>query len=96
MRTDGDAPWGAEHNRIVHDILRDHGSKSLIKSKSMLTEECGLRHYMASGRRRHGARPLSRFVIYNGLNALGKAPRGAACAQADLSQLVPGNRGGKR
>ena len=38
----------AEHNRIVHGILRDHGAKSLIKSKSMLTEECGFRHYMAS------------------------------------------------
>jgi L-lactate dehydrogenase complex protein LldF len=39
---------GAEHNRIVHAILLDHGAKSLIKSKSMLTEECGFRHYMAS------------------------------------------------
>jgi len=38
----------AEHNHIVHAILRDHGAKSLIKSKSMLTEECGMRHYMAS------------------------------------------------
>jgi L-lactate dehydrogenase complex protein LldF len=38
---------GAEHNRIVHSILADHGAKSLIKSKSMLTEECGLRHYLA-------------------------------------------------
>jgi len=38
----------AEHNRIVHEILADHGAKSLIKSKSMLTEECGMRHYMAS------------------------------------------------
>src|ERR1700719_3425440 len=38
----------AEHNRIVHGILSDHGAKSLIKSKSMLTEECGFRHYMAS------------------------------------------------
>lgn len=38
----------AEHNRIVHGILSDHGAKSLIKSKSMLTEECGLRHYLAS------------------------------------------------
>jgi len=38
----------AEHNHIVHDILRDRGAKSLIKSKSMLTEECGFRHYMAS------------------------------------------------
>ena len=31
----------AEHNHIVHGILKDHGAKSLIKSKSMLTEECG-------------------------------------------------------
>src|SRR6202011_4477357 len=38
----------AEHNRIVHDILRDHGAKTLIKSKSMLTEECGFRPYMAA------------------------------------------------
>src|SRR5258708_2043487 len=39
---------GAEHNRIVHEILREHGATSLIKSKSMLTEECGFRTYMAS------------------------------------------------
>src|ERR1700730_15394125 len=39
---------GAEHNQIVHGILRDHGAKLLIKSKSMLTEECGFRPYMAS------------------------------------------------
>jgi L-lactate dehydrogenase complex protein LldF len=38
----------AEHNQIVHGILRNHGAKSLIKSKSMLTEECGFRAYMAS------------------------------------------------
>ena len=38
----------AEHNRIVHGILKDHGAKSLIKSKSMLTEECGFRPYMAA------------------------------------------------
>ena len=38
----------AEHNRIVHGILNGHGAKSLIKSKSMLTEECGFRAYMAS------------------------------------------------
>ena len=38
----------AEHNQVVHGILRDHGARSLIKSKSMLTEECGFRHYMAA------------------------------------------------
>jgi L-lactate dehydrogenase complex protein LldF len=40
----------AEHNQIIHGILNDHGAKSLIKSKSMLTEECGFRHYMAAVR----------------------------------------------
>src|SRR5262245_1334888 len=38
----------ADHNRVVHGILYDHGAKSLIKGKSMLTEECGFRPYMAS------------------------------------------------
>ncbi len=36
-----------EHNRIVLDILRARGAKRLIKSKSMLTEECGFREFMA-------------------------------------------------
>ncbi|UMY17869.1 LUD domain-containing protein [Methylobacterium organophilum] len=39
---------GAAHNRIVLDILKSHGAKRLIKSKSMLTEECGFRHFMAA------------------------------------------------
>ncbi|MFC6049437.1 LUD domain-containing protein, partial [Methylobacterium hispanicum] len=37
---------GADHNRIVLGILRDHGARTLVKSKSMLTEECGFRHFM--------------------------------------------------
>ena len=37
---------GLEHNEIVLGILRDHGAKTLIKSKSMLTEECGMREYL--------------------------------------------------
>ena len=36
----------AEHNTTVLGILRDHGAKRLIKSKSMLTEECGFREHM--------------------------------------------------
>src|ERR1700737_3527485 len=35
-----------EHNRIVHGILRDHGVARLVKSKSMLTEECHLNEYL--------------------------------------------------
>jgi L-lactate dehydrogenase complex protein LldF len=36
----------AEHNRIVFDILQRHGVRRLVKSKSMLTEECGLNHFL--------------------------------------------------
>ena len=36
----------ADHNRIVLGILQDHGAKRLIKSKSMLTEECNFREFM--------------------------------------------------
>jgi L-lactate dehydrogenase complex protein LldF len=35
-----------EHNTVVHDILKKHGVKSLIKSKSMLQEECGMTPYL--------------------------------------------------
>jgi len=35
-----------EHNQIVYDILAAHGAKTLVKSKSMLTEECEMRPFM--------------------------------------------------
>jgi L-lactate dehydrogenase complex protein LldF len=35
-----------EHNAAVHDILSAHRVKSLIKSKSMLQEECGMTPYL--------------------------------------------------
>jgi L-lactate dehydrogenase complex protein LldF len=35
-----------EHNRIVYDILQRHGARKLVKSKSMLTEECRLNPYL--------------------------------------------------
>jgi len=41
--------WAAdaeEHNRIVVDILQQHNVKKLVKSKSMLTEECHLNPYL--------------------------------------------------
>ncbi|MFB9865689.1 lactate utilization protein B [Rufibacter immobilis] len=41
---------GAEHNQIVLGILRQHGIQKLVKSKSMLTEECHLNDFlMAEG-----------------------------------------------
>ena len=37
---------GDEHNRIVSEILKDHNAKKVVKSKSMLTEECHLNPYL--------------------------------------------------
>jgi len=37
-----------EHNQIVLDILVGRGARRLVKSKSMLTEECGLNPYLES------------------------------------------------
>jgi L-lactate dehydrogenase complex protein LldF len=40
----------AEHNAIVLGILRERGARRVVKSKSMLTEECGLNAHLE----RHG------------------------------------------
>jgi len=36
------------HNRIVHSILQKHRVKRVVKSKSMLTEECDLNQFLES------------------------------------------------
>jgi L-lactate dehydrogenase complex protein LldF len=33
---------GADHNRIIRSIAEKHGARKIVKSKSMLTEECHL------------------------------------------------------
>lgn len=35
-----------EHNAIVHGILQERGVRRVVKSKSMLTEECGLNPFL--------------------------------------------------
>ncbi len=40
------AKTAEDHNRIVYEILSSHGARLVAKSKSMLTEECGLNHYL--------------------------------------------------
>ena len=35
-----------EHNQIVEKILKSKGAKKVVKSKSMLTEECGLNPFL--------------------------------------------------
>lgn len=37
---------GQAHNEIVFNILKKHNARSLVKSKSMLTEECGLNEFL--------------------------------------------------
>jgi L-lactate dehydrogenase complex protein LldF len=37
---------GHEHNQIVYDILAEQSMETLVKSKSMLTEECELRPFL--------------------------------------------------
>ncbi|MBP0904941.1 lactate utilization protein B [Mariniflexile gromovii] len=37
---------GDEHNKIVHSILKEHNAKKVVKSKSMLTEECHLNPFL--------------------------------------------------
>ena len=42
--------WAAnadEHNRIVHRLINEANVVRMVKSKSMLTEECGLNEYLA-------------------------------------------------
>src|SRR6187402_3600672 len=35
-----------EHNSIVHSIIQKHNVTKVVKSKSMLTEECGMNDYL--------------------------------------------------
>jgi L-lactate dehydrogenase complex protein LldF len=37
---------GLEHNQIVHALLQGKGVRKIVKSKSMLTEECHLNEYL--------------------------------------------------
>lgn len=36
----------AEHNQIVHSIIRQHNARVIVKSKSILTEECRLNEHL--------------------------------------------------
>lgn len=37
---------GAEHNQIINQIIQQHGGRRVVKSKSMLTEECHLNDFL--------------------------------------------------
>ena len=36
----------AEHNQVVFDIMHERGAKTLVKAKSMLTDECEMRPFL--------------------------------------------------
>jgi L-lactate dehydrogenase complex protein LldF len=36
----------AEHNQVVYDILHARGARTLVKAKSMLTDECEMRPFL--------------------------------------------------
>lgn len=40
------APDADQFNEIILQIIRDNKAEKLVKSKSMLTEECGLNHFL--------------------------------------------------
>jgi L-lactate dehydrogenase complex protein LldF len=65
--------WAAdaeEHNRIVLEILQAHGVKRLVKSKSMLTEECHLNHHLEE----HGIEVIDTDLGERIVQMLGKPP----------------------
>lgn len=39
---------GDEHNKIIHSIIQQNNIQAIVKSKSMLTEECHLNKYLAT------------------------------------------------
>ena len=36
----------ADHNQVVYDILKSRGARTLVKAKSMLTDECEMRPFL--------------------------------------------------
>lgn len=59
-----------EHNRMVYDILQSHGVKKLVKSKSMLTEECHLNPFLQE----RGVDVVESDLGERILQLMGKAP----------------------
>ena len=39
---------GVSHNKIIHELIQKNQIKRIVKSKSMLTEECGLNAFLES------------------------------------------------
>jgi L-lactate dehydrogenase complex protein LldF len=65
--------WAAdaeEHNQIVHQIISEQGVTRMVKSKSMLTEECHLNDYLAT----HGVEVIDSDLGERIVQLAGEAP----------------------
>jgi L-lactate dehydrogenase complex protein LldF len=60
----------AEHNQLVYQLLKDAGVTQMVKSKSMLTEECGLNDYLAE----HGIEVIDSDLGERIVQLAGEAP----------------------
>jgi len=60
----------AEHNAIIHQIMLDNGVNQLVKSKSMLTEECHLNEYL----KEHGVEVIDSDLGERIVQMRGEAP----------------------
>ena len=74
----------AEHNQIVHDILeRARCASTLVKSKSMLTDECDMRPVPRDSAASRSSRPISASASSSSTTsrrATSSCPRSTSCA----------------
>jgi L-lactate dehydrogenase complex protein LldF len=54
---------GKKHNEIIHDIIRSNQIRHIVKSKSMLTEECGLNDYLEQQRIQIVDTDLGEYIV---------------------------------
>jgi L-lactate dehydrogenase complex protein LldF len=57
------APTGEDANVLVRDILRDHRTRGLVKTKSMVSEETGLNTYLEKNGLRPRETDLGEWIV---------------------------------
>jgi len=57
------ASTGEEANSMVRDILRDHRFRTLVKTKSMVSEETGLNRYLEKNSLRPRETDLGEWIV---------------------------------
>ena len=57
------AATGAEANALVRDILRDHGGRVLVKTKTMVSEETGLNRFLSKAGMRPRETDLGEWIV---------------------------------